>query len=93
MAQPEAEKPENASPNNRRVVFGCLAALVVMTAVTAVSPKLYSMFCQATGYGGTTQRAEANAGKVLDRIFKDHSPPFHQFATELTISFSHIGSS
>ena len=69
MAQPEAEKPENASPNNRRVVFGCLAALVVMTAVTAVSPKLYSMFCQATGYGGTTQRAEANAGKVLDRIF------------------------
>ena len=27
------------------------------------------MFCKATGYGGTTQRAEANAGKVLDRIF------------------------
>ena len=40
-----------------------------MAAITAVSPKLYSMFCQATGYGGTTQRAEANAGKVLDRIF------------------------
>ena len=42
MVQPDAEKPENASRNNRRVVFGCLAALAVMTAITAVSPKLYS---------------------------------------------------
>ena len=63
MAQPDAEKPENASPNNRRVVFGCLAALAVMTAVTAVSPKLYSMFCQATGYGGTTQRRRSQCGQ------------------------------
>lgn len=69
MVQPDPEKPENASRKNRRVVFGCLASLAVMTAVTAVSPKLYSMFCQVTGYGGTTQRAEANAGKVLDRVF------------------------
>ena len=69
MVQPDAEKPENASRNNRRVVFGCIAGLAVMTAITAVSPKLYSMFCQVTGYGGTTQRVEANAGKVLDRVF------------------------
>ena len=49
MVQPDAEKPENASRNNRRVVFGCIAGLAVMTAITAVSPKLYSMFCQVTG--------------------------------------------
>lgn len=69
MVQPNSKKPETNSRNNRRVVFGCLASLAVMTAVTAVSPKLYSMFCQVTGYGGTTQRVEANASKVLDRVF------------------------
>ncbi|WP_045835044.1 cytochrome c oxidase assembly protein [Hyphomicrobium sp. 99] len=53
---------------NRRAVFGCLAALAVMGSITAASPTLYSMFCKATGYAGTVQRAENNnAGKVLDR--------------------------
>lgn len=53
---------------NRKVVIGCLTALTVMGAVTAYSPTLYRIFCQVTGYGGTTQRAEAPSGKVLDRI-------------------------
>jgi cytochrome c oxidase assembly protein subunit 11 len=38
-----------------------------MGSITAASPTLYTMFCKATGYNGTTQRAEGNAGKVLDR--------------------------
>ena len=28
---------------------------------------LYSMFCQVTGYGGTTQRVEQYSDRVLDR--------------------------
>lgn len=52
---------------NRRVVLGCLAALAVMGGITAASPTLYTMFCKATGYGGTTQRADSNTAKVLDR--------------------------
>lgn len=47
--------------------MSCLAALAVMGGVTAYSPTLYKMFCQVTGYGGTTQRAEKAPGKVLDR--------------------------
>ncbi len=54
--------------NNRKVVFGCLAALAVMGSVTAASPALYKLFCQVTGYGGTTQRATAPSQHVLEKI-------------------------
>jgi cytochrome c oxidase assembly protein subunit 11 len=44
-------------------VLGCMAGLV------AASVPLYRLFCQATGYGGTTQRAEAPPTKeVADRL-------------------------
>jgi cytochrome c oxidase assembly protein subunit 11 len=66
--QPDTAKSEMASRNNRRVVVGCLAALAVMASITAASPTLYRLFCKATGYGGTTQRVERNADKVLDRV-------------------------
>ncbi len=58
----------DASRNNRRVVAYCLSALAVMGALTAASPTLYRIFCQVTGYGGTTQRATAPSNHVLDRI-------------------------
>lgn len=46
----------------------CLGALAVMGSVTAASPTLYRIFCQVTGYGGTTQRATAPSTRVLDRV-------------------------
>jgi cytochrome c oxidase assembly protein subunit 11 len=67
VAPNEAKSPKSTS-NNRRAVLACLVALGVMSAITAASPTLYTMFCKATGYNGTTQRANANASKVLDRI-------------------------
>jgi cytochrome c oxidase assembly protein subunit 11 len=65
--QKNAHSAAKTSRNNRRAVLGCLAALAVMGSITAASPTLYTMFCKATGYNGTTQRAGANSGKVLDR--------------------------
>lgn len=62
----ETQRQVNAG--NRKVVMGCLAALAVMGGVTAYSPTLYRLFCQVTGYGGTTQRAEKAPGKVLDKV-------------------------
>lgn len=67
MNSPSPITPEQPNSSNRRVVIGCLMALAVMGGITAISPKLYSIFCQVTGYGGTTQRVEQNANKVLDR--------------------------
>lgn len=65
--QSGSENSDKTSRNNRRVVFVCLAALSVMTGITAYSPTLYRMFCSLTGYGGTTQRVENNSGRILDR--------------------------
>jgi cytochrome c oxidase assembly protein subunit 11 len=57
-----------ASGANRTVVFACLASLAVMGGVTAYSPTLYKIFCQVTGYGGTTQRVVEKSSKIVDRV-------------------------
>jgi cytochrome c oxidase assembly protein subunit 11 len=45
-----------------------LAGVVAgMVGLSFAAVPLYRMFCQATGYGGTTQKAEAAPGNVLDR--------------------------
>ncbi len=55
--------------NTNRVVAGvCLAFFGGMIGMAYAAVPLYKMFCQATGYGGTTQRVEKQyAGPVLDR--------------------------
>ena len=52
---------------NRRVALlaGAIAASMVGAAYAAVP--LYRLFCQVTGFGGTTQRADAPADTVLER--------------------------
>jgi cytochrome c oxidase assembly protein subunit 11 len=47
---------------NRRVALGVLAVFVGMIGLTYASVPLYRLFCQATGFGGTTQRADAAPG-------------------------------
>ncbi len=56
------------SRGNRKVVMYCLGGLLFMSSLTAASPTLYSIFCRVTGYGGTTQRANAPSQTVLDRV-------------------------
>ena len=68
MIEKTAENLKLSVPNNRKVVLSCLAALAIMGSITAASPALYRLFCQVTGYGGTTQRAIAPSTTVLDRI-------------------------
>jgi cytochrome c oxidase assembly protein subunit 11 len=44
-----------------------LASIVVgMLGLTAAAVPLYRLFCQVTGYGGATQRAEAAPGEELE---------------------------
>jgi cytochrome c oxidase assembly protein subunit 11 len=53
---------------NRVVAVVCLSFFVGMIGMAYAAVPLYTMFCQATGYGGTTRRVEQQyAGKVLDR--------------------------
>jgi cytochrome c oxidase assembly protein subunit 11 len=55
------------SAKNRKVAM--LSALVVagMVGLAYASVPLYRMFCQVTGFGGTTQRAEAAPEKSVER--------------------------
>ena len=53
----------------RVTVLALCAVLGGMVALVAASVPLYRLFCQATGYGGTTQRAEAAPDKeVANRV-------------------------
>lgn len=50
------------------VVLGTLVAVVLgMTALSFAAVPLYSIFCKATGFGGTTQRVTEAAKKTVDR--------------------------
>lgn len=52
---------------NRVVLLSLLAVVAGMVGLAYASVPLYSLFCQVTGFGGTTQRASAAPGTVLDR--------------------------
>ena len=52
---------------NLRVVLPCIAFIGIMLGLVAYSPTLYRLFCAATGFGGTTQRAYSDLGTVSDR--------------------------
>ena len=53
-----------------RTVLGLLLIIGVMTGLTSYSSTLYKMFCDFTGYGGTTQRAEVPSDTILERMIK-----------------------
>jgi len=77
IAPPEIPDPENRTTGrkafglsrNMRVVAVCVALLAGMSTLAASAVPLYNLFCRVTGYGGTTQRAEAapSAASVLGR--------------------------
>lgn len=55
---------------NSRLAFGLLFIVAGMVGLSFAAVPLYRMFCQVTGYGGTTQRVEAASGNVLDRVIR-----------------------
>lgn len=67
----EPDKIETAkSRSNRRIVIACSAFVASMVGVSFAAVPLYQLFCQVTGYGGTTQRAEQFSDTILDRTIK-----------------------
>jgi cytochrome c oxidase assembly protein subunit 11 len=49
---------------NLATALGASAVIAGMVGLTAASVPLYRLFCQVTGYGGTTQRAEVVPERV-----------------------------
>jgi cytochrome c oxidase assembly protein Cox11 len=53
---------------NMRVAAALVVVIGIMASLVSYSPTLYRVFCAATGFGGTTQRAEGDNGAVSDRV-------------------------
>ena len=64
--------PRHAKPvdhkRNRRVAIAAGCVALGMVGLAYASVPLYRLFCQATGFGGTTQRADIAPGTVSDRM-------------------------
>ncbi|CDP51607.1 cytochrome c oxidase assembly protein [Paradevosia shaoguanensis] len=61
------EVSPTVSNRNRRIGIGLLVFVAGMVGVAYAAVPLYQIFCKVTGYGGTTQVADANPKGVIDR--------------------------
>ncbi len=52
---------------NKRVAAICAGVVLSMGALAYAAVPLYRMFCQVTGFAGTTQRVTAASSEVLER--------------------------
>ena len=60
----------NQSNANKRVVLMCTGLAAGMLGLSYAAVPLYTIFCQVTGFGGTTQRAEAPMDAPINRTMK-----------------------
>ena len=51
--------------SNRRVAISLGALVLVMVGLSYASVPLYDLFCRVTGYGGTTQVADAKSNQIV----------------------------
>lgn len=58
---------DNGTRSNKRIAYGLVLVVALMVGMAYAAVPLYQIFCQVTGYGGTTQRAEDGAVTVIDR--------------------------
>lgn len=55
---------------NRTTAVITLGFVFGMVGMSFAAVPLYKLFCQVTGYGGTTQRADEASDRILDRVVK-----------------------
>ena len=60
--------PAPSLRRNQTTALVCAAVVVGMVGASFAAVPLYRLFCQVTGYGGTTQISTAAPGAVSDRV-------------------------
>ncbi|MFF0948312.1 cytochrome c oxidase assembly protein [Rhizobium leguminosarum] len=65
-----AGTPKKQGRHNGAVVMMCLSFVFGMGAMSYAAVPLYRIFCQVTGYNGTTQRVDQVSSVVLDRTMR-----------------------
>lgn len=68
MVDATGVSPAPHGNNNKRTGVALGALVVGMVGLAFASVPLYQLFCQVTGYGGTTQQADGNPKGVIDRV-------------------------
>mgnify|MGYP001220049586 FL=1 len=66
MAEPV--KSADSGTRHLRVAAICAVVAAGMLGLAYAAVPLYTLFCQVTGFAGTTQRAERPSDTVLDRV-------------------------
>ena len=66
MTQQTVGKSGNSS-KARSTVIVCLGVAFGMLGMAYAAVPLYKIFCQVTGYAGTTQRADDTTGQILNK--------------------------
>jgi cytochrome c oxidase assembly protein subunit 11 len=61
--------PDRRARANRRLGVALIGVVAGMLGLAYASVPLYQLFCQVTGYGGTTQVAETAPAEVGERVF------------------------
>ncbi len=64
----EPAKRAGSEARHTRIALICAAVAAGMLGLAYAAVPLYTLFCQVTGYAGTTQRAERPSETVLDRV-------------------------
>jgi len=67
MDAAKATVKQSTKWSNRAIATLCAAFFAGMVGMAYAAVPLYAMFCQITGYGGTTQRVTQYSDHVLDR--------------------------
>ncbi|KAA0699745.1 cytochrome c oxidase assembly protein [Neorhizobium sp. P12A] len=67
MAEGASDRTGTAGRNNGLIVGMCLSFIVGMGAMSYAAVPLYRMFCQVTGFNGTTQRVEQASNVILNK--------------------------
>jgi cytochrome c oxidase assembly protein subunit 11 len=66
----DGHRKRPAFSRNAAIVTACVACVVFMVGLAYASVPLYRLFCQVTGYGGTTQVSEQAPDAAIDRVIK-----------------------
>ena len=67
-----AEQNGTVARRHRNVAVTCAFVVVSMVGLSFAAVPLYRLYCQVTGYAGTTQKAEKSSDVVLDRAITMH---------------------
>ena len=67
MSGTTSKTTEKAARRGKVIAVACGAFALGMVGAAYASVPLYELFCQVTGYGGTTQRAESESERVVDQ--------------------------